>query len=53
MDLEGTVKALYQALTMSVEDRRRHAKELKRRIQEEDIVFWLESQLRDLRSLAR
>ena len=53
MDLEGTVKALHQALTMSVEDRRRRAKELKRRIQDEDIVFWLEAQLRDLRSLAR
>ena len=37
-DLEGTVRALHEALTMPVEERQRRAAALKRMIQEEDII---------------
>lgn len=47
-DLEGTVRALHQALTMPRDERRRRAAALKRLVQEEDITFWLERQFRDL-----
>jgi len=52
-DLEGTVRALYQALTMPQDDRRRRAAALKRLVQEEDIIFWLERQFRDLMALSK
>ena len=52
-DLEGTVRALHQALTMPLDERRRRAAALKRLIQEEDITFWLERQLRDLMAISR
>ncbi|MEX0801309.1 MAG: trehalose-6-phosphate synthase [Dehalococcoidia bacterium] len=47
-DLEGSVRALYKALVMPRDERRRRAATLKRLIQEEDIVHWLERQLHDL-----
>lgn len=50
-DLEGTVRALHQALTMPPDERRRRAAALKQIIQREDITHWLESQFRDLMSL--
>jgi len=52
-DLEGTVRALQQALTMPPDERRRRAAALKRLVQEEDITFWLERQFRDLMALAQ
>ncbi|MEE8370053.1 MAG: trehalose-6-phosphate synthase, partial [Dehalococcoidia bacterium] len=52
-DLEGTVRALHQALTMPGDERRRRAAALERLIQEEDITFWLERQLRDLLAVSR
>lgn len=52
-DLEGTVRALREALTMPVDERRRRAAALKRLIQEEDITFWLERQMRDLMAVTR
>ena len=52
-DLEGSVRALHQALTMPLDERRRRAAALKRLIQEEDITFWLERQLRDLMAVSR
>ncbi len=52
-DLEGTVRALHEALLMPQDERRRRAAALKRLIQEEDICFWLERQLRDLMALSR
>ena len=51
-DLEGTVRALHEALNMPIEERRRRAAALKRLIQEEDITYWLERQFRDLMSLS-
>ncbi len=52
-DLEGSVRALRSALTMAPDERRRRAAALKRLIQEEDITFWLERQLRDLLAVTR
>jgi trehalose 6-phosphate synthase len=51
-DLEGTVRALRQALTMPGDERRRRAAALKRLIQEEDITYWLERQFRDLMAVS-
>jgi trehalose 6-phosphate synthase len=52
-DLEGTVRALHQALTMPEDERRRRASALKALIQEQDITHWLESQFRDLVAVSR
>jgi trehalose 6-phosphate synthase len=52
-DLEGTVRALYRALTMDQEERERRAAALKRLVQEQDITRWLELQFRDLMALSR
>lgn len=46
-DLEGTVQALYQALTTSPEERRRRAQGLKRAIAEEDLTDWVLHLLED------
>jgi trehalose 6-phosphate synthase len=52
-DLEGTVRALRQALTMPPDERRLRAAALKRLVREEDICFWLERQLRDMLAAAK
>lgn len=52
-DLEGTVRALHQALTMPDDERRRRAAALKHLVQEQDIIHWLESQLEDLVAVSR
>ena len=52
-DLEGTVRALHEALTMPVEERRRRAAALKSLIRDEDITSWLERQFADLMAMAR
>jgi trehalose 6-phosphate synthase len=52
-DLEGTVRALYSAITMPAQERRRRAATLRRAIQEEDITFWMERQFRDLMAVSR
>jgi trehalose 6-phosphate synthase len=52
-DLEGTVRGLHQALTMPPDERRMRASTLKRLVQEEDIVYWLERQLRDLLAVSK
>jgi trehalose 6-phosphate synthase len=44
-DLEGTMQALYTALTMPVEEKKRRATVLKKIISEEDITRWLYRQL--------
>jgi trehalose 6-phosphate synthase len=51
-DLEGSVRALHRALTMPADERRLRASALKRLVQEEDICFWLERQLRDLMAVS-
>ncbi len=52
-DLEGTVRALHEALTMPLEERRRRAEALKTLIREEDITSWLERQFADLMAISR
>ncbi len=46
-DLEGTTQALYAALTMPIEERRRRSAALKRYIEQEDITNWLFHLLED------
>lgn len=46
-DLEGTIEALYAALTMPAEERKRRASALKKSIEEEDIAHWLLHLLED------
>jgi len=53
VDLEGTLQALYQALTMSPQERQARATALKQVIEQEDITQWLFSQLSDLASLCQ
>ncbi len=50
-DLEGTVRALYTALTMPLEERKRRAMALKESISREDITDWLRHLLEDIASL--
>ena len=52
-DLEGTVRALHEALTMPSDERRRRSKALRQIIVDEDIIRWLEHQLSDLTALSR
>ena len=52
-DLVGTMEALYQALTMSAEERERQAAALRSSIEEEDIAMWLYRQLVDINALVR
>jgi len=51
-DVEGTVRALYQALTMDKTERKSRSDALKKAVEEEDITRWLYHQLHDLRTLA-
>jgi trehalose 6-phosphate synthase len=51
-DLEGTVRALHEALMMPQDERRRRADALKASITEEDITAWLEHQFQDLIQLS-
>jgi trehalose 6-phosphate synthase len=51
-DLEGTVRALHQALTMAPEERRERAAALRAIVEEQDILHWLEVQFEDLLALS-
>ncbi len=50
-DVEGTAEALFQALTMSPEERASRSRRLVESIEREDITNWLFSQLRDVNAL--
>ena len=50
-DIEGTMQALYQALTMTAEERDRRATSMVQTIEREDIAHWISCQLEDLSSL--
>ena len=50
-DVEGTAQALYQAITASVEEREKRANLLAQKVEEEDVIRWMECQLEDLRAL--
>ena len=51
-DLEGTMEALYQALTMSPEERQQRSAALVSAIEREDAIHWLTRQVEDLQALA-
>ncbi len=50
-DLEGTIQALYQALTMPADERKRRSDALKKSVEAEDITAWLHHQLSDVTAL--
>jgi len=52
-DLEGTVRALHQALTMPADERHRRSEALRQIVVDEDIIRWLEHQFSDLTTLSR
>jgi trehalose 6-phosphate synthase len=52
-DLEGTMEALHQALTMSAEERKKRAAALRKSVEEEDITLWLYQQLSDANAIAQ
>ena len=52
-DIEGTMQALYTALTMPIEKRKILASELKKAIAKEDITNWLLHLLEDAVNLAQ
>ena len=51
-DVEGTARALYEALTMSDAERKRRSHALRESIEREDITAWLYRQLTDISALA-
>jgi len=51
-DIEGTVRALRDALEMPAEERQRRAAGLRQLIAEDDILHWLIRQFSDLHALA-
>ena len=47
-DIEGTARALYQALTMLPEERKARAEALRNAIRDEDLTLWLHRQFKDI-----
>ncbi len=52
-DLEGTTQALYTALSMPPDERKRMANALRKSIEEADVTTWLHRQFEDLLALAQ
>ena len=50
-DIEGTMQAMYQALTMGAEERERRSVNLAQIVEREDIIHWMYRQLEDLSQL--
>ena len=50
-DIEGTMQAMYQGLTMSAEERADRAHRLRATVEERDNLHWLGSQLQDIETL--
>jgi trehalose 6-phosphate synthase len=50
-DVAGTAEALWQALTLPLEERKVMARYLRSTIERRDIGFWLRSQIEDIQSL--
>jgi len=51
-DIEGTMEAIHQALSMPPDERRRRAATLRKSVEQEDITVWLLQQLEDVTALA-
>ena len=52
-DVEGQAEALYAALTMRAEERRRRLAAIRAHVEEHDIAGWIDSQLADLAAVER
>ena len=50
-DIEGTMEALHQAITMSAEDRKKRAANLLDSICREDINHWIYQQMHDISNI--
>ena len=50
-DIEGTMQAMYQALTMNPQEREERAATLVQTIEDQDISHWIYTQLDDIRDL--
>jgi len=50
-DIEGTMKAMYQAITMTPEEREQRASLLAESVRREDITNWLYRQFQDIADL--
>jgi len=51
-DIEGTMEALHEALTMTETERKQRAETLRGIVEEEDIILWFHQQLSDIKTLA-
>lgn len=47
-DIEGTAEAIYQALTMPIQERQRRAQRLRRQVERDDVSVWFLDQLADI-----
>jgi trehalose 6-phosphate synthase len=47
-DVEGTADAIYEALTMPLDDRRHRAEGLRRAVERDDVTTWFENQVTDM-----
>ena len=47
-DVEGTADAIYEALTMPLDDRRHRAEGLRRAVESDDVTTWFENQVADM-----
>jgi trehalose 6-phosphate synthase len=47
-DVEGTAEAIYQALTMPIQERQRRAQRLRRQVERDDVSVWFLDQLADI-----
>ncbi|HYH13452.1 MAG TPA: trehalose-6-phosphate synthase [Thermomicrobiales bacterium] len=52
-DVEGTAKAIYQALTMPFSERQRRGRALREAVEHEDVRLWFQDQLADIGALVR
>ena len=50
-DVEGTAQAMYQAINASVEEREMRSNLLAQKIEEEDVIHWMQCQLEDMKAL--
>jgi trehalose 6-phosphate synthase len=47
-DVEGTAEAIFQALTMPIQERQKRAQRLRRLVEKEDVTVWFRDQLADI-----
>jgi trehalose 6-phosphate synthase len=47
-DVEGTAEAIHRAISMPLEERRKHAEELRRLVEQDDVIKWFENQVADM-----